>query len=178
MNTLMPYHVSHPIQVVSYDLRWPALFEEERVRLLAALAPTVLEIEHFGSTSVPGLPAKPILDLLAAVRRLEDVDPLTDSLGGLGYQDASLWLGGWVIPDRRLFCRGPYNEGTHHLHFAVLGSTPWVGNLRFRNLLRSDSEAAAEYARLKQGLAEAHGTDVDGYTEGKTEFVFSALGRE
>lgn len=173
----MPYHVSHPILVVPYDPRWPALFEEERVRLLAALAPSVLEIEHFGSTSVPGMAAKPILDMLAAVRSLEDVDPLTDALAELGYQDASVWLGGWSVPDRRLFCLGPYNEGTHHLHFVVLGSEPWTGNRRFRDRLRSDPEAAAGYARLKQGLAEAHGTDVDGYTDGKTEFVFSALGR-
>ena len=52
-----------------------------------------------------------------------------------------MWLGGWAIPDRRLFCRGPYNEGTHHLHFAVLGSAPWAGNLRFRDHLRSNPAA-------------------------------------
>jgi GrpB-like predicted nucleotidyltransferase (UPF0157 family) len=170
----MTYHLSKPISVEPYDPQWPTQFEQEKRRVLTVLGPLLLRIEHFGSTSVPGLAAKPIIDMLGAVRHLEDVSAFVEPLRGLGYEDAAIQLGYWTVPDRRLFCVGSYNEGSHHLHLVELNSTPWVGNLRVRDFLRTHPEVAEQYARLKENLAVAHGTDIDSYTEGKTALLLAA----
>jgi GrpB-like predicted nucleotidyltransferase (UPF0157 family) len=167
----MAYHLSNPIHLVAYDPDWPILFEQEKQRILNLLGPVLIDVQHFGSTSVPGLAAKPLLDLLGAVRTLDDIPACAAALHTLGYEDASVYLGGWIIGDRRLFCKGPYNEGTHHLHLVQYGSETWVHNLRFRDYLRAHPEAVAEYMELKTRLAGTHQTDIDGYTEGKSEFI-------
>ena len=174
----MTYHLSQPISIHPYDPQWPIQFEREKARILTALGPLLLEIEHFGSTSVPGLAAKPIIDILAAVRHLEDVSACVEPLRRLGYEDAAIPLGQWTIPDRRMFCRGAYNEGSHHLHLVEVDSVPWVGNLRVRDFLRTHPEGVERYARLKQGLATAHGTDIAAYTEGKTALLLAAANGE
>lgn len=174
----MTYRLSKPISIHPYDPQWPIQFEREKARILTALGPLLLEIEHFGSTSVPGLAAKPIIDMLAAVSHLEDVSVCAEPLRRLGYEDAAVQLGRWTVPDRRLFCRGAYNEGSHHLQLVEMGSAPWVGNLRVRDYLRAHPKAVERYARLKQGLATTHGTDIDGYTEGKTALLMAAANGE
>lgn len=167
----MAYQLSNPIRIVGYDPNWPVLFEQEKRRLLSLLGTVVRDIQHFGSTSIPGLAAKPILDLLGAVRTLDDIPSCTQPLRTLGYEDASVYLGGWAIEDRRLFCKGPYNEGTHHLHLVQFGSETWVQNLRFRDYLRAHPEAVAEYIQVKAQLANRYQNDIDGYTDGKTAFI-------
>jgi GrpB-like predicted nucleotidyltransferase (UPF0157 family) len=141
----MPYHLSQPIRLVQYDPCWASLFEEERQRLLDIGRSRLVSIEHFGSTSVPGLAAKPILDIIAGLRNLDDVSRFEAALCGLGYADARI-----QVPGRRLFCKGPYNEGTHHLHFVEYGSEAWQQPLRFRDLLRSNPSKSVEYERLKR----------------------------
>jgi hypothetical protein len=104
--------------IAAYDPRWPRRFAAERARLLALLGGDVVALEHFGSTAVPGLGAKPLLDLLAGVRSLAVVARLDGPLRGAGYEDTGVRL-----RDRRLYSRGgPYNEGTHHLHLVEHGS--------------------------------------------------------
>jgi GrpB-like predicted nucleotidyltransferase (UPF0157 family) len=166
----MPYHLSQPIRLAEYDPRWPALFQEERKLLLGVLDSRVVAIEHFGSTSVPGLAAKPILDILAGVSDLEAVSECEEALQATGYADARI-----QVPGRQLFCRGPYNEGTHHLHFVEHGSEAWEQPLRFRDALRAHPGKVQEYELLKRQLAALHGTDLDGYSDGKGLFVQSVL---
>jgi GrpB-like predicted nucleotidyltransferase (UPF0157 family) len=163
----VPYYLAKDIVVVDYDLSWPRSFEEEKERIFRDLAPLLVSIEHIGSTSVPGLAAKPIVDMLAAVRSVEDVARCGDPLGALGYLDARI-----QVPGRWLFCQGgPYNEGTHHLHLVLVGSSNWTLPLDFRNRLRAWPDLAREYAELKRALAALHGRDIDGYSDGKSAFI-------
>ena len=167
----MAYKLSNRIQIVEYDPNWPVLFEQEKQRILSLLGTVIIDLQHFGSTSIPGLAAKPILDLLGAVWTLDDIPSCTQPLRTLGYEDASVYLGGWIIEDRRLFCKGPYNEGTHHLHLVQSGSDTWAQNLQFRDYLRAHPESVAEYIQLKAQLANRYQNDIDGYTDGKTAFI-------
>jgi GrpB-like predicted nucleotidyltransferase (UPF0157 family) len=123
----MTYHLHRPIQIAEYDPQWPARYEMERQVLHAALGPLALQIEHIGSTSVPGLAAKPIIDISVSMQALIDVDACAPALLALGYVDAR------IDPafQRRLFCKGPYNEGTHHVHITVHGSTIWPNRFSF-----------------------------------------------
>src|SRR5688572_23364124 len=123
---IMPYYLEHPIQIADYDPQWPHLYAQEKQRLQAALGSVLLAIEHIGSTAVPGLAAKPIIDILAGVTRLEDISEYVPALQCLGYEDARIN----PVFQRLLFCKGPYNEGSHHLHFVIYGSDPWLLPLR------------------------------------------------
>jgi len=161
------------VRVVPHRPAWAALFAEEAARLRAALGDRVLAIEHVGSTSVPGLAAKPILDLAASVPDLADAEALLPALAALGYQhkpDPDL-------PERLYLVKGPAERRTHHLSLAEPASRFWREHLRFRDLLRADATLAAEYARLKLALAERHPHDRPAYQAGKQAFIDDALGR-
>lgn len=167
----MPYYLSHPLYIATYDPQWPVLFAQEKQRLQAALSAVILAIEHIGSTAVVGLDAKPILDMLAAVNHLHDVSASVELLRSLGYEDAE------INPKfgRRLFCKGGYNVGTHHLHFVVKDSEQWLLPLRFRDYLQAHPQESRNYGELKKRLAQKHGQDLDGYSEEKGPFVEAVL---
>jgi len=167
----MPYYLKHPIHIAPYDPQWPPLYEQEKQRLQAALGSVLLAIEHIGSTAVPGLEAKPIIDMLAGVSHLEDLSEYVPALQRLGYEDARIN----PVFQRRLFCIGGYNEGSHHLHVVVYGSDPWLLPLRFRDYLRTHTDARTQYGELKQQLARRHERDLDGYSEGKGPFIEAIL---
>ena len=154
--------------IADYDSRWPTMFESERTLLTKAIGDTVLDIQHVGSTSVPGLAAKPIIDIMIAVAELDDarercVRPLSD----LGYGYVPEYE--VVMPERLYFNRG--EPESHHVHMVESGSDFWGRHLLFRDYLRAHPEVAREYAVLKRRLAKEHGTDMDGYTEAKSEFI-------
>jgi GrpB-like predicted nucleotidyltransferase (UPF0157 family) len=161
------------VVVVPYQATWPGLFAEEAERLRAALGARILSVEHVGSTSVPGLDAKPILDLAASVECLSEAEGLVPVLERLGYEqkpDAD-------NPDRLCFVRGPAELRTHHLSLAEPGSRFWWQQVRFRDLLRADPTLADAYARLKRELAERHPGDRLAYAAGKQPFIEAALAR-
>lgn len=164
-----------PVIIVDYDPRWPQEYEEERRRILAAIGPTLVAIEHVGSTAVPGLGAKPIIDIMAAVARLDDARACVAPLQHIGYTYVPAYEA--ELPERRYFRKGPPEGRTHHLHMVEFGSDFWQRHLRFREALRADPDAAREYERLKRALAAQYGTDRDGYTLAKTAFVESVLAR-
>jgi GrpB-like predicted nucleotidyltransferase (UPF0157 family) len=117
-----PRFLSKPISIVSYDPRWPLEFSQERARVLQLVGDFIIALEHFGSTSVPGLDAKPIIDMLAGVSDVEAVPVRASRLLAHGYTDY-----GVQAPGRRLFTKGgPANEATHHLQFVVYGSPSWA----------------------------------------------------
>jgi len=161
------------VRVVPYQAAWAALFAEEAARLRAALGDQLLAIEHVGSTSVPGLAAKPILDLAASVPSLREAEALFPALSALGYQ----YKPDPEIPERLYLVKGSPQRRTHHLSLAEPASRFWREHLRFRDLLRADAALAAAYARLKIDLAERHPHDRPAYQAGKQAFIDAALGR-
>ncbi len=159
-----------PVVIVDYDPEWPARFEEERAIIEAAIGPRTVAIEHVGSTAVPGLGAKPVVDIMVGIDSLADAAACIEPLGAAGYtyypdHEAEM-------PERRYF---DVQSGTRdaHLHMVEYGGAFWRRHLAFRDYLRAHPEAAAEYDRLKRDLAAHYGSDRDGYTNAKTEFVQS-----
>ena len=159
------------VRVVPHHLAWAALFAEEAARLRSALGRAVTGMEHIGSTSVPGLAAKPILDFSASVLSLAGAVHLIPALERLGYQHKA----DPEIPERLYFVKGPPERRTHHLSLAEPGSGFWREHQRFRDLLRADPALAAGYERLKHDLAARHPGDRLAYTTGKKSFIDTAV---
>ncbi len=161
--------------VVNYDPRWPARFEEERERIVGAIGGVVVAIEHIGSTSVLGLPADPTVDILAGIRRLDDARDCIEPLARIDFEYVPEYEA--KIPDRRYFRKGPALRRTFHLHMVEFGGSFWDRHLFFRDYLRTHPEDAKRYGTLKRTLAERFGTDREGYTDAKTEFILSVLAK-
>jgi GrpB-like predicted nucleotidyltransferase (UPF0157 family) len=159
-----PRGIDEDVVLAEYDPRWPGLYAEEASRILALVGDRVLEIEHFGSTAIPGLAAKPVIDIVAAVPSLDELDALTEPLRLLGYLP-------WLYPDRRLHVKWVNGVRTFHVHVVALGSAFWEERRLFRDYLRAHPAEAREYERLKRVLVERHRTDREAYTEAKTKFI-------
>jgi GrpB-like predicted nucleotidyltransferase (UPF0157 family) len=157
------------VRLSDWTPRWPALFEEEAGRLQIALGPLALGLEHYGSTSVPGLPAKPILDILIGVHPPLDPTPFVAALAPLGYE----YVPGAGVPEHLVFGRG--RSRTHLVHVVEHQGPAWRRALHFRNVLRADAALAAAYAQLKTGLARTYPADRASYTAAKTAFIESVL---
>jgi GrpB-like predicted nucleotidyltransferase (UPF0157 family) len=160
------------LRLVPYQSGWPKLFEQEAQRLQGALGEKALRIEHVGSTSIPGLAAKPIIDIMIAVPSLVQGRQMSPLLEALGYQYKPLD----AIPERIFFARESKPEHrTHHLSLAEPGSGYWRKQLAFRDYLRAHADTAAEYVVLKQDLAEEYARTQQLDREWKTEFVVKVL---
>jgi GrpB-like predicted nucleotidyltransferase (UPF0157 family)/gluconate kinase len=159
-----------PLVVLDYDDAWPALFEEIAHPVSRSIGEVALAVEHIGSTSVPGLAAKPIVDIDVVVRSTEDVPIAIERLRALGY----VYQGNKGIPGREAFLWPP-GSTRHHLYVVVEGSRPRTDHIEFRDYLRQHPDAAAEYALLKKALAARYGDNDLGYTDAKSQFVTDAL---
>jgi GrpB-like predicted nucleotidyltransferase (UPF0157 family) len=159
-----------PVVVAEYEAGWPLLFDELANPVRAALADLAAEVEHVGSTAVPGLAAKPIVDIDVVVRSTEDVPTAIERLRALGY----VYQGDKGIAGREAFLWPPGAE-RHHLYVVVAGSPPLADHLDFRDYLRAHPDVAAQYASLKRELAARYGEDRIGYTDAKDEFVAGVL---
>ena len=162
-----------PIELETYNSQWPSLFEQEAASLTELLNPWLVgSIEHVGSTAVPGLPAKPVIDIMAPVLSLQQAHPAINALPALGYcyfpykAEVMHW-----------FCKPSPAHRTHHLHLVAAGSGTWLERIAFRNALRGSAQLAAEYLSLKQRLASDHARDREAYTEGKSLFIQSVVKR-
>lgn len=162
-----------PIRMCPYDPDWALSFERERVGLSPIFEPFLVQpLEHMGSTSVPGLVAKPIIDMLAVVQDIAPVLSLDGPLRQIGWVHAP-------EPDddveRRLsFCSPSEELRTHHLHVVEESFESWHGWLAFRDYLRQHPDVALEYGELKTRLSIAHGSDPNErnrYREGKSDWV-------
>lgn len=161
--------MDNPVVVVDYDPRWPRRFEEEKARILAAIGRYAVAIEHFGSTAVPGLAAKPIIDVLVGVRKLEEAKPCIEPLEAIGYEYVPEYEA--EIPDRRYFRKPRTPPRTHHLGIVAFGGAFWQRHLLFRDYLRAHPDIAKQYAELKWAIAAKYGEDRVAYTNAKTEFI-------
>lgn len=160
-----------PIVVADHDPGWPALFERLARPVREAVADLGARVDHVGSTAVPGLAAKPIVDIDVVVPAPSDVPEAIERLRALGY----VYQGDKGIEGREAFL-GPPGAPVHHLYVVVDGNGPHTDHLRFRDHLRNHPETAEEYAALKRDLARRHGCDRIAYTEAKTAFIAAALG--
>jgi GrpB-like predicted nucleotidyltransferase (UPF0157 family) len=168
--------MAEPIVIVAYDPQWAAMYEEEKARILDAIGEKVLAIEHIGSTAVPGLGAKPIIDMMAGIRSMSHSMDCIQPLEELGYE----YFFYPEFPTRRFFRDGPMGEGPHHLHMTEYLSGFWREKLTFRDFLRTHHEVAQEYHKLKTEWADRFGADrerYEAYTEAKTSFIESVLAR-
>ncbi len=162
-----------PVHISPYDPLWPRRFEEERALLAPALSPWLEgPIEHIGSTAVPGLAAKPVIDIMAGVGDLPSSLGARDVLASLDYVYFPYRAGAM-----HWFCKPSPARRTHHLHLVPVRSALWDERLIFRDYLRSSPDSAAEYAALKSSLMERHRFDREAYTDAKADFVRSILER-
>jgi len=162
--------IREEISIAPYDPEWPNLYENEAVSLRGKLPQSVvIKIEHFGSTAVPGLAAKPVIDLLVQVSSLEETrEQIVPILAAEGYD--YFWRTD-VSPAYAWFIkRDSEGKRTHHIHMVEADSKLWE-RLYFRDYLREFPEEAKRYAELKQFLSEKYPNDRVAYTEGKAEYV-------
>jgi GrpB-like predicted nucleotidyltransferase (UPF0157 family) len=163
--------VDAPVRIEPYDPKWPGLFETERDLLARVLEPWLVgRIEHVGSTAVPGLPAKPVIDIMAPVAGLESSRAAVAALEPFGYCYAP-----YKAEVEHWFCKPSPEFRTHHLHLVPMDSKLWIDCLAFRDLLVSDASVAKAYAALKYRLAADHRNDRERYTAEKSPFIESAL---
>jgi GrpB-like predicted nucleotidyltransferase (UPF0157 family) len=155
------------VVLVPYDPAWPAAFEAEAGLLQARIGPWVAGgIHHVGSTSIPGLAAKPVIDIMVGVESLSSSRICIDRLEDLSYCYAP-----YRAEEMHWFCKPDPGHRTHHLHLVPAGSPRYTGVLAFRDYLRTHSEAAADYLATKERLAIEFEHDREAYTEGKSGVV-------
>jgi GrpB-like predicted nucleotidyltransferase (UPF0157 family) len=161
------------VRLVPYHAAWPRAFMTESRRLRRQLQDAGLPVtlEHMGSTAVPGLIAKPVLDILAGYPRGADPAPYVRAFVDAGY----VHRGEQEIPGREFFRRG--DPRAYHVHLVAIGSPFWLDHLAFRDRLRADVALRDAYAALKWELAGRFPNDRASYIEGKTDFVRSVLAR-
>ncbi len=167
--------ITEAVRVVAHDARWAGQFAAERDRLMGLLPGRFAGIEHIGSTAVPRLAAKPIIDMLAGVGTLGEADALLEPLCAYGYETSAEFNA--TLADRRWLMRHAEGRRTHHLHLVVFGGEQWVLHLRFRDMLRADAALVARYELLKHELAEQYRHDREAYTHAKSAFIHEVLTR-
>ena len=158
--------VQHIVVVPSQE-DWPIRYQEEAALLRQILGPELLAIHHIGSTAVPGLEAKPIIDILPVVQEISRVDIYQSPLEAAGYE----YLGEFGLPGRRYLRKGGV-ERTHQVHFFGVAQAKEIQrHLAVRDYLRSHPQIAAAYGALKEKLTKAFPWDIDGYCQGKAAFM-------
>ena len=161
------------VEVVPYDPAWVDAFLEGAADLERLLGGEIVAVHHIGSTSVPGLAAKPIIDMLVEVRDIAAIDGYDDIMRAAGY----LPKGEHGLARRRFFIRGTGVTRSHHVHVYAVGDHSLRRHLAFRDYLRCHPKECAAYAALKYALARRFPTDAAGYVDGKADFVLALEAR-
>jgi GrpB-like predicted nucleotidyltransferase (UPF0157 family) len=165
--------IHEEVKLHPYDASWPSKFATERERLTSLLPGVFHEVEHIGSTAVPGMHAKPVIDLLAGVESMAFAKSIAERICASGYTTSSEF--NETLVDRMWFMRWADGHRTHHLHVVLQDSKVWQEHLAFRNSVRSSPSLAARYVAVKHQLAARHSTDREAYTNAKAEFIRSTL---
>ena len=156
-----------PVVLVDHDPKWKELAADEAGRIAEALGDALIAIHHIGSTSIPGIKAKPIIDLLAIVKDLASLEGRSPALERIGY----LPRGEAGIAGHRYFPKNTQGVRTHHLHCFAVGHSGIYRNLLFRDYLIAHPQAALEYQQVKEDLARKFPDDSNAYAEAKTPFI-------
>ena len=158
--------IAQKVEVVPFCKQWAMMFAEEAEKLKRVFGKECLRIYHIGSTAIPGMSAKPIVDIMIEVHDIDHVDSYNDAMAVLCYQA----MGENGIPKRRFFQKGG-DERTHHVHVFPTGSEHIARHIAFKEYMIAHPEKARAYSRLKEGLAKQFPDDIEAYIKGKDEFV-------
>lgn len=163
----MTQQIKQKVDVVPYDAVWDIRFEMEEERLRKLLGDLIVNVHHVGSTSIPGIYAIPIVDMLVEVKEISKVDEYNSGMRQLGY----MVKGEHGVPGRRLYYKGTPTSVTHHIHIYEVGDVQ-VGRLvNFRDYMKLYPDAAIEYSNLKVSLAKQYPYDIEAYTYEKERFI-------
>ncbi|MCK5794130.1 MAG: GrpB family protein [Anaerolineales bacterium] len=157
------------VELVPHNPDWSHQADEEAQRIMSGLTFPIVGIYHIGSTSVAGIKAKPILDLVMEVENLEDVIQAEPEFEAIGYINK----GEYGIPGRQFFTRDTNENRTHHLHVFQIGHPDIERHIVFRDFLRANPDAAREYEKLKEKLAKRFPKQSGNYTAAKSDFILS-----
>jgi GrpB-like predicted nucleotidyltransferase (UPF0157 family) len=153
-------------EVVSYNSNWGEMYKKESGKIKNILNDIIIDIHHIGSTAIPGIKAKPVIDILVEVKNIEEVDKYNHKMKELGYEV----MGEYGIPKRRFFRKGGNNR-THHLHIFQVGNEEIERHINFKEYLISHPDKGQEYSKLKEKLVNRFTFDVENYTNGKSDFI-------
>jgi GrpB-like predicted nucleotidyltransferase (UPF0157 family) len=159
------------VSLSRHDEGWHQLFSDERDQILDAVGDQTIPVEHIGSTSICGIAAKPILDIMIGTPEFEQVLPFVADLEAIGYE----YKGENGISERHFFGKGV--QRTVHLHIVRFGGDLWLSHLGFRDYLKQNDDAARRYEQLKLSLAVRYPHDREAYTNGKEEFIKNIIAR-
>ena len=159
------------VRLVPYDPRWIELYRIAASKLRDCLGHRMTAVEHIGSTAIPGLTAKPIIDIMAGVSTFDLSKELIAVLQGIGYEHRN----SDTVLGRLFFAKGSESNRTHNFSVCEAGSEFWLGRVAFRDALRTNKELAQQYATLKQRLAQQHPHNRLAYTEAKEPFILSVM---
>jgi GrpB-like predicted nucleotidyltransferase (UPF0157 family) len=168
MVSVEPVIPMRKVEVVPHNPNWQDNFAEEKQQILQVFGNNIVAIHHVGSTAIPGIHAKPIIDLLVEVEEIVKVDECNPSMEALGYEV----IGEFGIPGRRFFRKNnAAGIRTHHIHTYEVGEPEVEKHLAFRDYMIAHPEDAQKYSELKRGLARKHPYDIDSYVDGKDGFI-------
>lgn len=165
------------VKLVPHNPKWAEFFEEEKQLLKRIFGDTILAIEHIGSTAIPGMSAKPIIDINVGVESLDVARGMKEKFEKLGYEYRP-FVPGKTKSDlkwQELYVKGPEAKRTHYIHVTVYGNNYWENDLLFRDYLRKNPTRAKQYAELKETLAKKHADDRRIYTKSKEQFINKTL---
>jgi len=157
------------VLLTNYNEQWPVLFEKERELLIRTINNKNVQIEHIGSTSIKGLIAKPVIDIMIGLKNPEDMNDITKKIISIDYRYIKEYE--IIMPDRRFFKKIINRITTHHIHMVEINNEFWQRHLAFRNYLKVNTEIAEEYGKFKLKLSEKEWKDTNEYAEAKSEFI-------
>lgn len=165
------------VKLVSHNPKWAKLFEEEKNLLQKTFGETIIAIEHVGSTAIPDIPAKPIIDINIGVESLEIARGMKEKFEKLGYEHRPFVPGRTKeeLKWQELYVKGPEAKRTHHAHVTVYGNDYWENDLLFRDYFSTNPLRAQEYSKLKEKLAKKYPYARQSYTKNKEEFIRETL---
>ena len=161
------------VKLITYNPKWAELFKKEKQRFKKTFGDTIKAIEHVGSTAIPGISAKPIIDINIGVKSLEIARGMKGKFKKLGYSYRPFVPGHTKekLKEQELYVKGPETKRTYYIHVTIYNSDYWKRNLLFRNYLRKNSSRAKQYTELKRRLAEKYTNDRETYTKSKEQFI-------
>lgn len=159
------------VELVDYDEQWNEEYKKEEELLKSVLADKIIEIHHIGSTSIRGLKAKPVIDILVVIKSLEEISEIETMLKPYDYENR----GQQGVSDRYFFAKGPEDARSHYVHFVEPNSNTYYNQVYFKKYLLEHPEYIKKYCDLKQELATKYADERPKYTKGKTDFITNVI---